>query len=145
MLFRSTDDVLAHNVSFQYKLEGISEWSEPERINKVIYERLPKGTYTFLLRSIDNLGNCSPTLEYTFTILSPWYQTIWAILGYFIIALLVLRIVWILILRRYRNRHLIKIRLREAKRLSRMNQQLDRKSTRLNSSHPTTSRMPSSA
>ena len=120
----ATDDVLAHNVSFQYKLEGISEWSEPERINKVTYERLPKGTYTFLLRSIDNLGNCSPTLEYTFTILSPWYQTIWAILGYFIIALLVLRIVWILILRRYRNRHLIKIRLREAKRLSRMNQQL---------------------
>ena len=88
------------------------------------YERLPKGSYTFLLRSIDNLGNCSPTLEYTFTVLSPWYQTIWAILGYFIITLLVLRIVWILILRRYRNRHLIKIRLREAKRLSRMNQQL---------------------
>lgn len=120
----ATNDILAHNVSFQYKLEGISEWSEPERINKVGYERLPKGTYTFLLRTVDNLGNYSPTLEYTFTILSPWYQTIWAFLGYSIIILLVLRITWILILRRYRNRHLIKIRLREAKRLSRMNQQL---------------------
>ena len=120
----ATDDILAHNVSFQYKLEGMSEWSAPEKKNKVIYERLPKGTYTFMLRTVDNLGNVSPTLQYTFTILAPWYQTVWAFVGYIIIGLIVLRIIWMLVLRRYRNLHLLKIRLREAKRLSRMNQQL---------------------
>lgn len=120
----ATDDVLAHNASFQYTLEGISEWSHPEKINKVTYERLPKGTYTFSLRTIDNLGHCSPTLKYTFIILPPWYQTFWAFAGYIFLAILLSKIAWALILRRYRNRHLIKIRLREAKRLNRMNLQL---------------------
>lgn len=120
----ATDDVLAHNVSFQYNLEGIDEWSKPEKTNKVTYERLPKGTYTFSLRTIDNLGHCSPTLKYTFIILPPWYQTFWAFVGYILLVILISRIAWSLILRRYRNRHLIKIRLREAKRLNRMNLQL---------------------
>lgn len=117
----ATEDLWTHNASFQYKLDGMNEWSAPEKTNKVSYERLPKGTYTFLLRTVDNLGNHSPTLQYTFTILTPWYQTFWAFLGYFLIGLIVLRVVWLLILRRYRNQHLMKIRLREAKRLSRMN------------------------
>lgn len=120
----ASEDVLAHNVSFQYKLEGMDDWSDPGKTNKIVYERLPKGTYTFLLRTVDHLGNHSPTVQYTFVVLPPWYQTIWAFLGYILLILLLVRIIWIFILKRYRNKHLIKIRLREAKRLSRMNEQL---------------------
>lgn len=111
-------DAFPMDLSFQYMLENVDiDWSSPLKVNNVSYARLPKGEYTFMVRTVDNLGNYSDTVFYQFEILSPWYQTVWAYLLYVAVVACVLYLIWLLILRRYRNLHLQKIRARETRRL----------------------------
>ncbi|MDR1369086.1 MAG: hypothetical protein LBJ72_03000 [Dysgonamonadaceae bacterium] len=118
----SSKNVLSKNLSFQYQLEGVSNgWSKPAKINEVLFERLPKGNYTFILRTIDNLGNHSDPVRFSFTILPPWYASPWTFAGYFFIFIMVMLSIWFMILRRYRNLHLLKVRMREEQRLHRQN------------------------
>lgn len=114
----SVENAFGSNLSFQYMLEGVDNtWSLPQKLNQVSYARLPEGKYTFMVRTVDNLGNHSEALIYQFKVASPWYQTIWAYLFYIIVFIVIMYIVWLLILRRYRNLHLQKIRNRETRRL----------------------------
>lgn len=118
----SSKDILAKNLSFQYQLEGVTNgWSKPAKINEVLFERLPKGYYTFILRTVDNLGNHSEPVSFSFTILPPWYANPWTFIGYFFIFIIVMLMIWFMILRRYRNVHLLKVRMREEQRLRRQN------------------------
>jgi len=99
-------------------LENVDQnWSQPYKVNKVSYARLPNGKYTFKVRTLDNLGNYSDITSYRFEILSPWYLTVWAYILYVVLIMGILYLTWILILRRYRNLHLQKIRARETRRL----------------------------
>ncbi|WP_255491298.1 triple tyrosine motif-containing protein [Dysgonomonas sp. ZJ279] len=121
----TVNDIFSKNLSFQYMLDGVDQdWSSAQEINKITYDRLPKGHYVLMIRTIDNLGNYSDTLSYEFQVLSPWYQTIWAYFGYFILFVILFFIVWQIMLKRYRNIHLQKVRLRETKRLRAMNEKL---------------------
>ena len=121
----SSKDVLAKNLSFQYQLKGVTDgWSKPAKINEVLFERLPKGNYTFLLRTVDNLGNHSESITFSFTILPPWYASPWIFVGYFFLIFIIMFLIWSVVLRRYRNRHLLKIRMREEQRLRRQNMNL---------------------
>jgi hypothetical protein len=118
----SSKDVLSKNLFFQYQLEGVSNgWSKPAKINNVMFERLPKGDYNFILRTVDNLGNHSDPVAFSFTILPPWYASPWTFIGYFFIFVIIMLTIWFMILRRYRNVHLLKIRMREEQRLRRQN------------------------
>jgi len=114
----SSSNTYASDLSFQYMLEGVdTDWSLSQKVNNVSYARLPEGKYVFKIRTVDSLGNYSDTVSYEFSIMSPWYLTIWAYLLYILIIIIVLYITWMLILRRYRNLHLQKIRQRETRRL----------------------------
>lgn len=114
----STNNTFASNFSFQYMLKGVdTDWSTAQKINNVSYARLPKGTYTFLVRTVDGKGNYSDSASYEFEILPLWYQTFWAFIGYIILFVILLYGIWMLLLRHYRNLHLQKIRNREARRL----------------------------
>jgi DNA-binding NarL/FixJ family response regulator len=118
----SSKDILAKNLFFQYQLEGVTnDWSKPAKINEILFERLPKGYYTFMLRTVDNLGNHSEPVLFSFTVLPPWYANPWTFIGYFFIFVILMLIIWFMILRRYRNIHLLKIRMREEQRLRRQN------------------------
>lgn len=59
-----------------------------------------------------------------FVVLSPWYLSLWAYLIYILLIMFIAYIVWVIILRRYKNKHLQKIRQREAERLQTINQEL---------------------
>lgn len=114
----SAINTFALNLSFEYKLSSIDkDWLVAKEVNSISYARLPEGNYEFYIRAVDNLGNYSETTIYKFKILSPWYSSIWAYLLYFFILLVALYVTWILVLKRYRNLHLQKIRSRETKRL----------------------------
>lgn len=114
----SSDNIFTSNLSFQCMLKNVDkDWSSAQKVNKISYERLPEGHYEFMVRSVDNIGNYSDTTSFTFTISPPWYQMWWAYLLYFLIVVFILYTTWMLILRRYRNLHLQKIRYRETKRL----------------------------
>lgn len=122
----SAKNTLAENYYFQYILSGVDkDWSNPQKVNSVSYDRLPKGKYVFKVRTVDNLGNYSESIIYEFEVLAPWYKTIWAYLVYILCVILLFVIVWITLLRRYRNIHLIKVRTREAKRLRLKNKELE--------------------
>ena len=132
----SSNNAFASNLSFQYMLEDVDkDWSVPQKINSISYARLPEGKYKFMVRTIDNLGNYSEPVSYGFEILSPWYQTIWAYMFYVLMIVGILYITWLLILRRYRNLHLQKIRHRETRRLrvlaGELQQEVEQKSAEL--------------
>ncbi len=118
-------NTFSSNYSFQYKLEGINKnWSSPQKINAVYYPRLPSRKYTFMIRTVDNLGNHSDIIRYEFTVRPPWYRTVWAYLAYVIFTIGLFILMWMIVLRRYRNMHLRKIRSRETKRLRKINEEL---------------------
>lgn len=121
----SDKDAISTDLYFQYKLEGLGDWSAPQKINEVTYERLPKGKYTFWIRAVDRLGNQSESVKYDFKINSPWYQSVWAYLMYLVLTLALITAIWNIVLIRYRNIHLRKIRERETKRLKLQNTQLE--------------------
>lgn len=114
----SVNDAFASNRYVQYMLEGVDkDWSTAQKINKVSYARLPEGKYVFKIRTVGDLGDYSEPVLYHFEILSPWYLTFWAYVFYVVLFMGICYIVWVIILRRYRNLHLQKIRHRETRRL----------------------------
>lgn len=124
-IYFTVNNAFASGLYIQYKLTGVDDgWSEPVRTNNVSYDRLPKGTYTFDLRTIDGLGHYSEPVSFSFRILPPWYQTVWAYILYIFIIISILYIVWLMVLRRYRNIHLRKIRARETQHLRNVNEKL---------------------
>ena len=68
---------------YQYKLNEIdTAWSDWSGSNMVSYTRLPKGDYTFMVRSLLPSGNVSEPLTFRFTIKPYWYGSIMAFIMY---------------------------------------------------------------
>ncbi len=82
-------------LEFQSYLEGSEKswapWSEKMSRN---YTNLPHGNYTFRLRARNLYGEMSEENQFTFTISTPWYLTVWAYIFY---GLLVIGIVWVIV------------------------------------------------
>lgn len=103
------------NVPLLYRLEGIDEdWVFPKKNNNAaMYNKLPPGNYRFQVKNL--LKTKQPPIELGFTINPPFYKTIWAYLGYFLLTIFLL--LWL-------NQFLLKKRFieHEAKRLKELNQ-----------------------
>ena len=118
-------DAFPRNLFFQYRLDGMdAEWTTPAHIHEALFERLPSGNYTFHLRTCDHLNNCSEPVIFSFSILPPWYRLPLAYVMYVVVFMAMLVIAWNLWLKRLRNQHLLKVRLREVQRLRRLNDEL---------------------
>lgn len=93
---------------YQYLLEGFDqEWSEWSTETQRDYTNLPEGRYVFRVRALDVYGRQGEEASFAFTILPPWYRTIWAYLSYLALALLlgmVVLYVWTARLRRMNKR-----------------------------------------
>lgn len=78
-------------IAYQYRIEELSnQWSTTEPgENRVTYNNLPAGKYTFLVRAI-NHGEASDTKLIKIIISPPWYQTWWAYCLYSFIIFLIL-------------------------------------------------------
>ncbi|MNL19531.1 bacterial transduction protein [compost metagenome] len=86
-----------NNIEFSYQLEGFDKnWSEWSAKSEKDYTNLPYGTFSFKVKSRNNLGSETAPVTYTFTILPAWYQTNIAFVIYFllIIVFLYLLIKW---------------------------------------------------
>ena len=78
-----------HTIKYQVKLEGFDKhWSAQTSKTEIEYQALPPGQYTFKVRAVARSGKWSPTLEYQFKILHPWWQKWWAYLIYSITSFL---------------------------------------------------------
>jgi len=111
-------NVFTGNLLFQYRLSGIDkDWSAPQKINRIAYARMPEGKYEFRVRTIDHLGNSSDDSVYAFEITPPWFLSAWALTGYVLLLIILFYAGRIMILKSYRNKHLQRVKSREAKRL----------------------------
>ena len=74
---------------YSWKLENFDDkWSEPSTIRKANYANLDPGTYVFKVKgaNADGIWNEESTV-FTVVISPPWWQTIWAFLGYALLLL----------------------------------------------------------
>ncbi|MCF4100262.1 hypothetical protein L1I30_01160 [Gillisia sp. M10.2A] len=77
---------------YSYKLEGYDkEWSVPSRLSQVSYSNLPSGDFKFKVRSgVDQ----SEAAIFNFSILKPWYLSVWAAIGYVFLLVLVIVLIY---------------------------------------------------
>jgi DNA-binding CsgD family transcriptional regulator len=74
-------------VEYSYLLENFDKnWSAWSFKNEKEYAYLPPGTYSFKVKARRYEGEESIICTYRFTILPPWYRTIWAYLFYFLVV-----------------------------------------------------------
>lgn len=92
------------NIEYSYLLRGFDkEWSAWSKKTEKDYTNLPDGTFTFQVKARSNLGNESAISIYTFTVLPPWYKTIWAWLLYCIVSGCILYVAYKLLKKKFRQ------------------------------------------
>jgi serine phosphatase RsbU (regulator of sigma subunit)/ligand-binding sensor domain-containing protein len=99
-------------ILFKYYLEDNDlGWSDWKNKNFKEYSNLPEGNYVFHVKAKNIYEVESEEAVYYFTILPPWYRTVWAIIGYGIaIILLIYGIVRLSVRRlRLQKEHLEKV------------------------------------
>ena len=75
------------SIEYSCMLEGLDKnWLPWSKRTEKDYAYLSPGTYTFKVRARIHEGTESPMVTYRFTILPPWYRTIWAYLFYVLLA-----------------------------------------------------------
>lgn len=84
--FSATSMIDPSATEYQSMLEGFDEkWSVWKRDANRNYTNLPSGDYTFKVKGKNLYQFESKVASFSFTILSPWYSTIWAYAGYAVI------------------------------------------------------------
>lgn len=77
------------NIVYSFRLKGFEQnWSAYTNRTEKEYTNLPPGKYVFEVKAINNLGSESAIANYQFTILAPWYQTIWAFIVYILLGVI---------------------------------------------------------
>lgn len=74
------------NLEFSYRLKGFDEnWSAWTKRTEKEYTHFPPGSYSFEVKARNNLGNESPIAIFSFKVLPPWYQTVFAKIIYLLL------------------------------------------------------------
>ncbi len=78
--FTTTSHTKEKKNKFRFILEGLDpDWNEGSQTRNILYPGLQAGTYTFKVQAANNDGIWEQKVTtFSFTILSPWYQTWWA-------------------------------------------------------------------
>lgn len=72
------------NAEYQYKLEGIQDWSDWSSKSSISFKNLQSGDYVFSVRAKVSNSVTENIATYSFTINQPWYSNGWALLFYII-------------------------------------------------------------
>ncbi len=87
-----------NSVDYSFRLENYDlDWTAYSTTNIKEYTKLPKGNYTFRVKSRNNITSEVAETSYKFTILPPWYESwiAFVIYGILIICLFILVILYI--------------------------------------------------
>ncbi|MDE6510507.1 MAG: hypothetical protein K2L00_00205, partial [Muribaculaceae bacterium] len=91
-------------VTYDYMLQGIDkDWNIGTSQSEVTYNRLAPGTYRFLVRPSGFTDVEATAL--TITVSPPWYLSVWAYIGYFILLVFVAVSAWKLMKMRVRRHY----------------------------------------
>jgi ligand-binding sensor domain-containing protein/DNA-binding CsgD family transcriptional regulator len=96
VIFYFSCPVYDSKLNFYVRLDGIDrDWNQLD-LAYYKYDRLPWGNYTFHVKAIDGKGNLSQESTFSFTVLAPWYWSIWSQLIYAAVL-----VVMFILIRRY--------------------------------------------
>ncbi len=77
-----------HPTRYSYKLDGYDKkWSEWTTETKKEYTNLPENEYVFRVKAKNVYNHQSVEASYAFSVLPPWYRTIWAFLLFGLVGL----------------------------------------------------------
>ncbi|CAN5142205.1 hypothetical protein BH09BAC2_BH09BAC2_16360 [soil metagenome] len=102
--FRGITHIADGEVDYEYKLEGgtNNNWSLPTRNDRITFDNLVPGKYTFLVRSKLSSGiqwSAKPAV-FSFIILPPWWQTTLFYFFYSVALLLIIGLIIVLTIKR---------------------------------------------
>lgn len=99
------------NTDYCYWLDGFDKgWSDWTKKRERDYTNLPPGNYIFKVKCRNNIDNESAETVFQFSILPPWYRTVWAYLLY---TLAIIGLIYFF----YKRQHIVYLK-REAARLA---------------------------
>lgn len=82
------------DLKYSYRLKPLDEkWSKWSAINQKSYDHLPYGDYTFEVKAQNIYGMESIVSNFPFQVLTPWYATMYAKLGYLTLFLVMIILV----------------------------------------------------
>ena len=85
----SSSYLLSNYNQYSFFLEGNDEkWSAWSSKSEKVYTNLSEGNYVFKVKCKNNFQKVGTIAEYKFTILPPWYRTVWAYISYVILIVL---------------------------------------------------------
>ncbi|MBI4646687.1 MAG: SpoIIE family protein phosphatase [Bacteroidia bacterium] len=115
-------------LAYCYKLDqndiAFSQW-QPE--NRILLTNIPEGKYTLIIKAKNCYGIESKLQSFMFTILTPWYRTVWAYITYVIAAVFIVYLIVWLNIRRLRalNKRLEKIIRDRTREIQEKNRELE--------------------
>ena len=96
---------------YQYRLSSIeNDWSPLSGNSVVSYNRLPKGEYSFMVRTLDERGMFTKPIVFRFRVFPAWYESTIAYLLYVLLVLIAFAFSTMLFRKRF-IRHQEKLRL----------------------------------
>ena len=114
--------------TYSYYLEGFeTEWGKWKDVNTAEYQRLGEGDYVFHVKAMNYYGFESKPVSFSFTILAPWYRTVWAYIIYTLLFLLLIYVIIKLSIRRVKqqNEKLEQIVVERTHEIAEQNQKLE--------------------
>ena len=85
----SSSYILSNYNQYSFFLEGNDEeWSAWSAKSEKVYTNLSEGNYVFKVKCKNNFQKVGTIAEFKFSILPPWYRTLWAYFIYFILIVL---------------------------------------------------------
>ena len=114
--------------TYSYYLEGFeTQWGKWKDVSSAEYQRLSEGDYIFHVKAMNYYGYESEQVSFSFTILPPWYRTIWAYIIYSVLFLLLIYIIIRLSIRRVKqqNERLEQIVVERTHEIAEQNQKLE--------------------
>jgi ligand-binding sensor domain-containing protein len=94
LLFRFSTLSINQEWQYEYKLEGLEEsWSLPTLNKEVLYSALKPGKYTFKVRVWSAKGISGPESSFSFTILTPFWETWWFLVSLMIAVIATISII----------------------------------------------------
>ena len=89
------------NILYSWKIDGYhKEWSRPSQDNRILVRNLPPGSYTLQIRAISNEERYKTyeTRDIQIVITPPAWASVWAMVGYAILLILVMVIIFRIIM-----------------------------------------------
>ncbi len=86
--FTTNNIAFPHQNLYSYKIPGASDfWSPATDEAKADYRNIPYGEHKILISAAGSDKQWSQPMEYSFTVLPPWWQTWWARIAYIILGI----------------------------------------------------------